>query len=117
MYNSMVPERIGEQECSPVSNIVLFDRFGQSYDRNRFNIAERPFNPIALSLSDQVTAAQTTIARNLARECGSDVDSISEKLYCCEFAELSRQAAERMIIFFEKKKEALQIEVPLRLVS
>jgi hypothetical protein len=117
MYNSLAQERTGEKECPPVSNVVSFDRFGQSYDRDRFNISERPFNPIALSLSDQVTAAQTKIVRNLARECGSDVDSISERLYCCEFGELSRQAAERMIIFFEKKKEALQNEVPLRLVS
>ena len=59
------------------------------------------FNAIAYCLADQVSAKQVQIVRSLTAEAEIDVNELTWNLFDCDFAELSKKAAERLIAYLE----------------
>jgi len=78
-----------------------------------------PSNPIAASLSDQVTAKQLGMIRAIAREINVDPDEECELVMQCKSAELSKKAASALIQHLQdlQKQTNIPAQIPLRRVS
>jgi len=78
-----------------------------------------PSNPIAASLSDQVTAKQLGMIRAIAREINTDPDEECESVMQCKSAELSKKAASALIQHLQdlQKQTNIPAQIPLRRVS
>ena len=59
------------------------------------------FEPVATSLFNLITSSQLRIARRLGRSTGIDVDEESGRLFGLRLGELSRRAAEKIILHLE----------------
>lgn len=75
------------------------------------------FCPMASCLADQVSARQIHIVRGLAREISLDENELSWELFDCDFTELSRQAAERLIEYLSDTGAAIRHKLNMRLAG
>ncbi|MDH3495095.1 MAG: hypothetical protein OEM82_16200, partial [Acidobacteriota bacterium] len=58
-------------------------------------------SPFASCLGDLISSRQVRIAKALAREASLDENIVSWNLFECDFAELSKKAAERLIAYLK----------------
>jgi len=74
-------------------------------------------NPMAQTFRDQVSGGQIRAAQQLAEESGVDLNNLASNVFLCEFAELSRRAAERLIEILRYRTEYKLAEMPAKMAG
>jgi predicted nucleic acid-binding Zn finger protein len=92
----------------------VIEREGTSFTDN--NDGGFPSNPMASSLSDQVTSKQLGMIKAIAREIGMDADEECRSLLQCSTDELSKRAASQFIKHLQdiQRRAEPPAQVPFR---